>query len=187
MEGSGIVFVRRRGQKSIRMRVTGGVVTVSYPYRYPLFLVKRSLSQGDSLAKLYRLEEEKKKILENLFLDQRIYDTHTKKERDIYIDEHKERLAGLVMSYATELGVSYQSIVFKRMKTRFGSCSSNGALTFHYKICFMNERMKKYLIIHELSHLVHMNHGKEFWKLVASFMPEMESAKRELLLLSSYL
>jgi len=64
------------------------------------------------------------------------------------------------------MGVSYNRISIKSLKTKWGSCSSKKNLNFNYKILFLSEKDRDYLIVHELSHLVHMNHSSKFWDLV---------------------
>ncbi len=68
--------------------------------------------------------------------------------------------------WAEKMGVTYNRISIKSMKTKWGSCSSKKNLNFNYKILFLNEEKQNYLIVHELSHLVHMNHSSKFWDLV---------------------
>lgn len=183
----GIQFVRRKGQKTIRVRMSGGEFLVTYPYRYPLFLVKRSVYSDGMLQSVVEKEKEKTKKLESLALREEVFKVHTKKERDAYIKEYGQAAMSLVETCAARMGVTYSSIIFKRTKSRFGSCSSKGVLTFHYKIFFMNEKMKEYLIVHELAHLEEMNHSKRFWDIVKAHVPDVENAKQQLLLLSSYL
>lgn len=60
----------------------------------------------------------------------------------------------------------YKKITVKKMKSLWGSCSSNKNLNFNYKIMFLPEKMADYVIVHELCHLQHMNHGKKFRSLV---------------------
>ena len=68
--------------------------------------------------------------------------------------------------WAEKMGVEYNRISIKSMKTKWGSCSSKKNLNFNYKILFLSEKDRNYLIVHELSHLVHMNHSSRFWDLV---------------------
>ena len=68
--------------------------------------------------------------------------------------------------WAEKIGVNYNRIAIKSMKTKWGSCSSKKNLNFNYKILFLSEKDRDYLIVHELSHLVHMNHSSKFWDLV---------------------
>lgn len=62
--------------------------------------------------------------------------------------------------------LDYNNIKVKKLKTRWWSCSSKSNLNFNYKILFLKKKDQDYLIVHELSHLVHMNHSPDFWMLV---------------------
>jgi len=64
-----------------------------------------------------------------------------------------------------------QKISFKDTKTRWGSCSSKGSIMLNWRLIMAPPSVYKYVIIHELSHLDHMNHGHLFWKLVGELHP----------------
>lgn len=68
-------------------------------------------------------------------------------------------------------------ISIKNQKTIWGSCSSNGNLSFNYRLIMTPLDIIDYVVIHELCHLVHMNHSKEYWKLVKSVIPDYELKK----------
>ena len=89
--------------------------------------------------------------------------------REHYL-KHKEQARKLCEQkakfWAEKMGLEYNRIAIKSMKTKWGSCSSKKNLNFNYKILFLDEKDQDYLVVHELSHLKHMNHSKEFWDLV---------------------
>jgi len=60
----------------------------------------------------------------------------------------------------------------KEQKKRWGSCTSKGAIYINSKIVMARPKAIEYILVHEFSHLVHMNHSKDFYKLVESIMPE---------------
>ena len=60
----------------------------------------------------------------------------------------------------------------KEQKKRWGSCTSKGAIYINSKIVMARPKAIQYILVHEFSHLVHMNHSKDFYKLVESIMPE---------------
>lgn len=84
----------------------------------------------------------------------------------------REHFAGRCRHYLQFTGGSYSRITVRDQKTRWGSCSSTGTLSFNYRLMFAPPRVLDYVVIHELCHLTHMNHSREFWNLVASVMPE---------------
>ena len=69
-------------------------------------------------------------------------------------------------------------IAIRDQKTRWGSCSQKGTLSFNWKIGLFPESVMNYVIIHELCHLCEMNHGSRFWALVASVDPDYKDAQK---------
>jgi len=80
--------------------------------------------------------------------------------------------------YKTKLDVEYNTIRVKNQKTRWGSCSKKGNLNFNWKLVMAPIDVIDYVVVHELCHLVHMNHSKDFWQLVASQIPDYKQKKR---------
>ena len=75
---------------------------------------------------------------------------------------------------AKRMQVSFQTFRVKEQKTRWGSCSSKGNLNLNWRIIMAPDRAIDYIIIHELAHLTHLNHFKQYWQRVAEFMPDYE-------------
>ncbi len=73
--------------------------------------------------------------------------------------------------FAERLSVSFQDIRIKDQKSRWGSCSSKRNMNFNWRLLMAPEPVCDYVIIHELCHLVHMNHSADFWHLVESICP----------------
>lgn len=88
-----------------------------------------------------------------------------------------EVIAERTQEYSKVLGVSYNSIRIKDTKSRWGSCSSKGNLNFSWRIIMAPTEVMDYIIIHELCHLIHMNHSKEYWAAVGRCMPGYEKHK----------
>jgi len=72
---------------------------------------------------------------------------------------------------STRLGVRYNRVIIRGQKTRWGSCSQKGNLSFNWKLIMAPEPVIDYVIIHELAHLKEMNHTKRFWHMVAEYCP----------------
>jgi len=71
-------------------------------------------------------------------------------------------------------------IAIRNCKSRWGSCSKKGNLNFHYKVAFLPERVRDYVIVHELCHLKEFNHSQDFWSLVGEIMPDYRELRAQL-------
>ena len=80
--------------------------------------------------------------------------------------------------YAQKIGVKPKFIKIRKMKKRWGSCSSEGKVTINLKLIMAPLQVVDYVIIHELSHLVHFNHSKSFWKFVEHHCPSFKIQKQ---------
>jgi len=83
-----------------------------------------------------------------------------------------------VKNISAQLGVSYNRLVIRGQKTRWGSCSHKGNLSFNWKLVMAPEPVIDYVAIHELAHLKEMNHTKNFWKLVAEHCPQWRERRK---------
>ncbi len=72
-----------------------------------------------------------------------------------------------VQKWSVKLNVSHNGVTIRGQKTRWGSCSRKGSLSFNWKLLMVPEPVIDYVVIHELAHLREMNHSKRFWQLVA--------------------
>ncbi len=91
----------------------------------------------------------------------------------------EERLAYFQEFYA----VSWKQVSIRNQKTRWGSCSRGGNLSFNYRLLFLPPHLFDYVIVHELCHLREFNHSPKFWALVALRFSDYRSLRRELRLL----
>lgn len=73
--------------------------------------------------------------------------------------------------FAGVYGVSYNKISIKNQSTQWGSCSSKKNLNFNYRIVFLPPDLVDYIVVHEICHLIEMNHSERFWKQVARIVP----------------
>ncbi len=76
--------------------------------------------------------------------------------------------------------IHYNSISINSANTRWGSCSSNGDLNFSWKLILCPEPLVDYVIAHELSHRLEMNHSAKFWKCVSQIYPNYKQARQAL-------
>ena len=85
-----------------------------------------------------------------------------------------------IAAWAEVMGVSYHRITIKDVYSRWGSCSAKKNLNFCWRIFILPEALADYLIVHELSHLKHMDHSPAFWALVGQYIPDYKKRQKEL-------
>jgi predicted metal-dependent hydrolase len=71
-------------------------------------------------------------------------------------------------------------IKVKRLTSRWGSCSSDRTLTFSLFMAQLSLELIDYIIVHELTHIKHMNHSKQFWNHIGRFIPDYKALRAEL-------
>jgi len=98
--------------------------------------------------------------------------------KDWLVAEAHKDLDACVARHAAKLGVRVRRIGLRDQTTRWGSCSASGLLSFSWRLIFAPPYVLDYVAAHEVAHLVEMNHGPRFWKLVAGAVPRLEDAKR---------
>jgi predicted metal-dependent hydrolase len=92
----------------------------------------------------------------------------------------KQALADLdkaVARHSASIGVSHRTVTVKDTKSRWGSCSATGALSFSWRLILAPPFVLDYLAAHEVAHLKEMNHSQRFWRLCKSLCSEQDAAK----------
>jgi predicted metal-dependent hydrolase len=82
---------------------------------------------------------------------------------------------------AARMGVAPGRLQVRCQRTRWGSCSRRGTISLNVCLLFQRPEVVRYLMIHELAHLRHMNHSTRFWSEVARHEPDWRGLDRELL------
>ncbi|KNY30416.1 M48 family metallopeptidase [Pseudobacteroides cellulosolvens] len=84
---------------------------------------------------------------------------------------------GRLEHYCSITGLKYKVMRLKEQKTRWGSCSRDGNLNFNWKLVMAPLWVVDYVVLHEVCHLKHLNHSKDFWWLVEYHMPQYKKAQ----------
>lgn len=100
--------------------------------------------------------------------------------RPIFLDWYKCEAKKVIKRradwHARKAGFEYNQIKITDAKKRWGSCSPKGNLNFSWRLVMAPNRVIDYVVAHELAHLRHKSHSKDFWKTVAVMVPGYESA-----------
>jgi len=174
--GKKIKYALRRDRRAKRFRVTlhdDGHCTVTVPRPYGRPAAERFLlSHVDWLKEKMRDNEGNTRKLLSGYSNRKEYLRLREKSRD-FISREVERCNALY-------GFTHTGLSIRNQRSRWGSCSSNGRLSFHYKLILLPRKLARYVIVHELCHLKELNHSSRFWALVEKAFPDYKELKKEL-------
>jgi len=91
--------------------------------------------------------------------------------RDHLVAAARAELVPRARRLAARIGREVARVSVRDTKSRWGSCSGQGNLSFSWRLIFAPEPVLEYVVAHEVSHLAEMNHGPRFWRLVESLTP----------------
>ena len=156
---------RNSRSRGIRIRVlSDGVCVVTAPKRVPMWMI-RKIVEGKTAWIEEHVEEAKKKPRNLLQLGSK---AEYLKLKDEVLRLVEKRLDHFNKFYK----LSYKKVSIRNQKTRWGSCTSTGTLSFNYRIIHLPPEAQDYIIVHELCHLAQMNHSIKFWRLVEKAIPD---------------
>jgi len=112
----------------------------------------------------------------NLSPEQRV--SSITKALETWFREQAQRYLGERTTWhAARIQVAPASVGIKSYRSRWGSCHADGRIYFNWRIIMAPPSIVDYVVIHELCHLVHHNHSSDYWRLVASIMPEYRAIR----------
>ena len=116
-------------------------------------------------------------IADKLALQQRRADARaamepTPEQEREYRRRAAEILPQRVAHYAPLMGVTPTGVKITSARTRFGSCSGKNSLCFSWRLMLYPAEAVDYVVVHELAHIRHHNHSRDFWAFVESAMPD---------------
>lgn len=89
----------------------------------------------------------------------------------------RAELAAASRKYAKLMDVNYRRITIRDQRSRWGSCSAKGELSYSWRLILTPSHVLDYVAAHEVAHLKHMNHGPRFWRLVLTHCPQSAVAR----------
>ena len=159
--------------RSIRLSVaSGGVFTVSASPSIRQNAVEEFIQRKSDwvLRKLAHFQQFPKRVVIK----------HKRK----HFAEYKPKALALVRKrlahFNRQYGFKWNKITIRNQRSRWGSCSRSGNLSFNYRIALLPVHLADYIIVHELCHLGELNHSRAFWTLVARECPAHQALRREL-------
>lgn len=162
----------RNDRKTLSVEITKDCEVL---VRAPRWLTRREIddfirrNEEKILKKIEEISERKKEINSPML---------TEKEIEILYEKARQEIPVKAERYAAVTGASYGRITIRMQKTRWGSCSSKGNLNFNALLMLMPDEIIDYVVVHELCHLLEMNHSKRFWNLVESILPDYRERRK---------
>ena len=171
--------LKRSARRSLSFAISAGELTVSAPYAMPVSEIEGFLfsKQNWILQKLQESRDTAEKL-------------RKKEEANPLSDLQKERLEARYREAAREViekrvatfhqltGGEYTGISIRSQKTRWGSCSATGTLSFNWRLILAPPIILDYVVVHELCHLHHMDHSPAFWADVERVMPDYQIRRK---------
>ena len=157
----------RSNRRTISLEITSmGEVLVRAPRRMSELEIRAFVESKSSwLAKhLQKKEKDMDSLQEEGYF--------TQQEINRLVALAKQVISENVAYYARLMGVAYGRISIRKQKTRWGSCTREGNLNFNCLLMMAPPEVLDYVVVHELSHRLEMNHSARFWAQVEKVMPE---------------
>ena len=96
------------------------------------------------------------------------------------LDQADYHLAPWLLREAARVGRRPKSVQVRLQRSRWGSCSNSGTVSLNAALLFVAPEIVRYLFVHELCHLISLDHSRKFWRAVARFEPDYEALDRRL-------
>ena len=162
-----VIKIIRSTRKTLSVIIKNGEVIVRAPLFYPENKIKEFLDSKSAWI-LKHLSKSKKMLESEKFTQEQI--AQFKRLAKPIIKEKAEYFSKII-------GVKYNGISIRAQKTLWGSCTIKGKLNFNCLLINAPSAVLDYVIIHELCHLIEMNHSKRFWSLVYRYCKNYKECK----------
>jgi predicted metal-dependent hydrolase len=157
-----VTIKKHRKAKQLKLSIgLDGRVKLTLPYYLPYFAGKIFIKEKESWI-IENFKKSKERLSTKL---------SAAAEKELR-KKAKPLIINLVNHYSTLYNTKYHKIFIKNQQSLWGSCSRNKNLNYNWRISLAPETVMRYVIVHEICHLIEMNHSPRFWKLVALTIPE---------------
>jgi len=156
----------RSARKTLGIEIINSKIIVRAPQRMPKCEIDRIISENsDKIQKMLEKAAQRESSLKDIV-------PLTGEEIRSLGEKALAYIPERVKHYALMMGVTYGSITIRNQKTRWGSCSSKGNLNFNCLLMLTPPEVIDSVVVHELCHLLEMNHSSRFYAEVLKFCPE---------------
>ncbi len=104
-----------------------------------------------------------------------------------YINKAEKKIKVIHRYYESLMKLSANKLIFGEYKSKWGSCNSKKVISYDWRIIMSPITVINYLVVHEISHIVHPNHSKAFWSYVSNYIEDYKDKKKWLRLNSKKL
>ena len=139
---------------------------------------------GKNLKLKITISENKKSYIDDKFIylvlknNKENFKEKIKEKLEIFFRETaKDIFKNKTLDEAKKIRVTPKKIIVRSYKRRWGSCSYKKDISYNWKLIMAPEKIIHYVVIHELCHLIHFNHSRDFWKSVGKILPDYKSSK----------
>lgn len=161
-----IVYSKR---KTVAIKIENGHIIVKAP---------KSISRKEIKSIVEKHREWIEKALAREKTKREKYESLSESEIKLLKAQARIYLTTLCERYSKIMNLSYNRITITSAKKRFGSCSSNKNISFSYLLMLYPERAREYVVVHELAHLLEMNHSKAFYEIIEKYLPDYKERKK---------
>ena len=156
-------------------------INISLVKRPNVFLTKQLLHSADEQYKepvAYILNVDVNQKIYSHFSDSNQQLCYIQKQLSKFFKHQAQPLISQRLSViSNKITLTPKKVTVKQYRARWGSCNNRGEVSFNYLLIMTPLFVIDYVIVHELCHLVHLNHSPNFWQLVAHHFPEYKTAK----------
>ena len=198
------VIIEKKHIKNTYLRVKEDLnIYITTSYLTPNYLIKKFIEDNINFIRKQISKQEKRieKKLNNYFLGNEIniviidsLDKTSFENNTLYVRNkkeiekwYKEETKKVFLDHLNEVyyrfteKVPYPSLVIRKMTTRWGVCNKKlKKVTLNSELIYKDTKYLDYVIVHELSHFIHFDHSKLFWKLVGENEPDYKKIRKEL-------
>lgn len=169
------IELRRSRRKTISLEITREAqIIVRAPLRMPTAAIRQFVDSKRTWIER-RLAEARERQAQR-----QDRPCMTQEELSLLFERARAVLPERTAYFAAVIGVDYGRITIRRQKTRWGSCSSKGNLSFNCMLMLLPPTLQDYVVVHELCHRREMNHSARFWEEVARVLPDYKQRRAQL-------